>query len=112
MHRALTETNRSLQDLFERWIFEFDVPSLWFDHRTEARLSGQQGKSDIVLRFEQEGQLFEVPVTVTLRYRSGVEETVIVPVTEQITEVRVPLTGRLRDVEVNKDNAALAEIRQ
>ena len=64
-----TEANRSLKDFFERWIFEFDVPSLRFDYRTEARLSGQQGESDVVLRFEQEGQLFEVPVTVTLRYR-------------------------------------------
>ena len=46
----------------------------------------------------------------TLRYRQGPEETVIVPVTGQVTEFRVPLSGRLRDVKVNEDNAALAEI--
>jgi len=33
-----------------------------------------------------------------------------VPVTDQITEIRVPLTGQLRGIDVNEDNAALAEI--
>jgi hypothetical protein len=31
-------------------------------------------------------------------------------VTDKVAEVNVPLTGRLRDVIVNRDNAALAEI--
>ena len=107
-----TEAKRSLQDFFERWIHEFDIPTLRFDYRTEARISGEQGESDVVLRFEQEARPFEVPVTVTLRYRSGARETVVVPVTEQVTEFRVPLTGRLRGVDVNEDDAALVEIRR
>ena len=107
-----TEAKRSLQDFFERWIHEFDVPTLRFDYRTEARVAGQQGDSDVVLHFEQETKPVEVPITVTLRYRSGAKETVVVPVSEQITEFRVPLTGRLRSVDVNEDNAALVEIRR
>ena len=63
-----------------------------------------------MLRFEQRGTLFEVPVTVTLRYRNGEEDTLIVPITEQVTEVRVPVRGQLRDVDVNSDGAALVEI--
>ena len=107
-----TEAKRSLEDFFERWIYDFDLPTLRFSYHTEARLSGQQGETDVILRFEQQGIPFEIPVTATLRYRQGAEETVVVPVTGQLTEFRVPLSGRLRDVRVNEDNAALAEIRR
>ena len=103
-----TESARSLENFFDRWIHEADLPELRFDYQTEDR----QGQTDVVLRFEQGPKLFEVPVTVTLKYRSGEEETVIVPVAEHITEVRLPLRGRLRDVEVNADDAALTEIRR
>ena len=105
------ESGRSLDDFFRRWIHEFDVPVLRFDYRTEPR-ARQPDASDVVLRFRQEGEVFEVPVTVTLSYRSGAEESVVVAVTEPTTELRVPLRGALRDVDVNRDNAALAEIRR
>ena len=104
------ESERSLDDFFVRWIHEFDIPTLRFDYRTEARGTGPE--QDLVLQFTQEGNLFEIPVTVTIRYESGAPEQIIVPVREQTTELRVPLSGRLRDVDVNEDNAALAEIRR
>jgi len=103
------ESGRSLDDFFGRWIHEFDLPTLQFDYRTETRTGGS-GESDVVLRFRQEGKVFEVPVTVTLNYRSGAQDTVVVPVTGPTTEVRVPLNGQLGDLDVNEDNAALAEI--
>ena len=104
-----TEVGRSLEAFFERWIHETDLPEIDFSYRTEARLSGQQGETDAVLRFEQGAKLFEVPITVTLRYRSGDDESIVVPVVEQVTEVRVPIRGQLRDVEVNADRAALVD---
>ena len=105
------EAGRPLDDFFVRWIHEFDSPTLRFDYRTEAR-PAEPGATDVVLRFQQDDPVFEIPVTVTLRYRSGVEESVIVVVNGRTTEQRVPLQGTLRDVEVNRDNAALAEIRR
>ena len=66
-----TEAKRSLEDFFERWVYDFDLPTLRFDYHTEARLSGQQGETDVILRFEQRGNPFEIPVTVTLRYPAG-----------------------------------------
>ena len=69
MASAKTEAKRSLEDFFERWIYDFDLPTLRFDYHTEARLSGQQGETDVILRFEQEGIPFEIPVTATLRYQ-------------------------------------------
>jgi hypothetical protein len=83
---------------------------LKFSSRTEARIAGQRGETDVLLRFAQGQKIFEVPVTVTVIYRSGESEKIIVPVTEQVTEVRHPLKGQLRSVEVNQDNAALVEI--
>ena len=102
------ESARSLESFFDRWIHESGVPRLQFDFHTEE----QQNRRDVVLRFEQEGPLFEVPVPVTIRYRSGAEDTTTIQVTEQVTEVRLPLSGRLRDVEVNADETVLVEIRR
>ncbi len=71
---------------------------------------GKKPAQIITYRFEQEGEIFDVPVTVTLNYRSGASEDIIVPVTDEITELRVPLAGQLRGVDVNRDRAALARI--
>ena len=103
-----TEAGRSLEGFFEQWIHEADLPELRFDYRTEERA----GETAVVLRFEQGPKVFEVPVTVTLRYRSGEQDTAVIPITESVTEVRLPLSGQLRGVDVNKDDAALVEIRR
>ena len=100
------ESGRSLTDFFDRWIHEDDLPDIAFSYRTESR----SGSRDAVLRFEQRGKLFEVPITVTLRYRGNDRETLVVPVAGEVTEVRVPLRGPLRDVEVNEDGGALVEV--
>ena len=105
------EAGRPLGDFFDRWIHEFDLPDVRFDHRTEPNAADPEA-TDVVLRFRQNGKLFELPVTVTLAYRSGEEESVVVPVAGRATELRVPLKGSLRDVRVNRDHAALAEIRR
>ena len=100
------QSGRSLEAFFERWIHEDDLPDIAFSYRTA---SGSGGR-DAILRFEQRGKLFEVPIAVTLRYRGNQRETLIVPVADEVTEVRVPLRGRLRDVEVNEDGGALVEV--
>ncbi len=99
-------SGRSLTAFFERWIHEDDLPDVAFSYR----IASGPGGRDAVLRFEQRGKLFEVPITVTLRYRGNDRETLVVPVAGAVTEVRVPLRGRLRDVEVNEDGGALVEV--
>ena len=101
-----TESGRSLTAFFDRWIHEDDLPDIDFRYRIESGSGGREA----VLRFEQRGKLFEVPIAVTLRYRGNARETLVVPVAGEVTEVRVPLRGRLRDVEVNEDGGALVEI--
>ena len=102
-----TASGRSLQEFFERWIHEAEVPDLTFSYRTEA---GSGNENVAVLRFEQQGKLFELPVTVTLQYRGAPDETIVAQVAGEVTELRVPLRGDLRDVEVNGDRAALVNI--
>ena len=70
-----------------------------FSYRTEG--------SDVIVKFEQVGDVFDVPVTVTLDYASPAPSLdLIIPLYEQITERRIPLTGTLKDVEANDDHAA------
>ena len=106
------ETETSLERFFERWIHGAALPRLRFSYRVEqpAPVSDAAGGLEVILRFEQEGEIFDVPVTVTLNYRSGASEDIVVPVTDEITELRVPLAGQLRGVDVNRDRAALAQI--
>ena len=103
------EAGRSLSRFFDRWIHEAALPEVRFSSRTDD--AGD--RREIVLRFEQLSErLFELPVTVTVQYRSGEQETVVVPVTERVTERRLPARGRVRRVSVNRDRMALANIDQ
>ena len=106
------ETETSLERFFERWIHGAALPRLRFSYRVEqpAAVPDAAGGLEVILRFEQEREIFDVPVTVTLNYRSGASEDIVVPVTDEITELRVPLAGQLRGVDVNRDHAALAQI--
>ena len=101
------ESGQSLGRFFDRWIHDTALPELQFSSHTETTATGEE----IVLRFEQlTERLFDLPVRVDLTYRSGEEETLVVPVTDRVTEVRVPARGRLRRVGVNRDWVALATI--
>jgi hypothetical protein len=63
------------------------------------------------LRFTQTGELFDLPVLVTLDYADGTSQDVVVPVADQTTEVPVRLRGALRSASVSKRDVSLAEIR-
>lgn len=110
------EGNFPLTRFFERWIHESGLPDLRFTHRVRSRTASsdgdeQRGATNIVLRFEQLTEnLYDVPVTVTLKYAAGDTHDVVVIVTDRITETQVPLTDILRDVDVNRDYAALGKI--
>ena len=104
------EAGRSLERFFTRWIHESDLPAIGLSYGAEPVVGGVEGAA-VVLRFEQRGKLFELPIAVTLRYRTGPDETVVVPVSDRVTEVRVPTRGRqLRNVVANAGADALVEI--
>jgi Peptidase family M1 domain len=91
------ESHRPLDRFFNRWIYGAALPRLKFTYRIEA--------GEVVVRFEQVGDVFDVPVTVTVEDADGTSD-IIVPVTEQVTERRIPVKGVVKDVQANRDNAA------
>jgi hypothetical protein len=96
------ETGLSLDRFFQQWIFGSSIPRVRIGYRVEG--------ADVVLRIEQIGEVFDLPVTVTLQYGDRKPVDVVVPVTAQVVERRVPLAGALRGVEISKDDGMLAEI--
>lgn len=101
------ESGRPLDRFFERWIHEMGLPELKFSSEIETTATGDE----VVLRFEQRTErLYDLPVTVDLTYRSGEEETVTVPVTDRVSEMRIPAKGRLRRARISRSDTALANI--
>jgi hypothetical protein len=96
---------RDLNAFFDAWIYGAEVPELKFTERVLA--SGEAR-----IRFEHQGLVMPVPVTVTITYASGESEDVIVPVIDRVVERTLPLKGRVRSIAANRDHAALAEIDQ
>jgi len=96
------ETGKPLERFFQQWIYGATIPKVKVGYRVDG--------ADIVLRIEQIGEVFDVPVTVTLQYADRKPVDVLVPVTEQVVERRVPLAGVLRGVEISKDDGMIADI--
>jgi hypothetical protein len=95
-------SGRDLSRFFETWIYGQRVPVLKFAHRVDG--------SDVVLRFEQQGAPVDVAITVALTDSAGETRQVTVPVTEAVSETRVPIPGGLRSAVANADHAALVHI--
>src|SRR5205085_2170394 len=97
-----TASNRSLDRFFARWIHGADLPTLRYASTIRA--------ADVVVQFDQDpNAIFDVPVTVTLQYADGRVHDVVVPVTDAHVEQHIPTTGTVRDVQINRDSAALAK---
>jgi aminopeptidase N len=97
---------RSLQRFFERWIYGATLPQISFSYRIEPGAGGQAA----LLRFEQTGDVFDVPVTAMLHYANGRSVDVPVALDDRTVEVRVPLTGPLRSIDISKDDGTVAEV--
>jgi aminopeptidase N len=97
------EAGRSLQRFFDRWIYGATLPSVKFGYRVDG--------TDAVLQFEQTGEVFDIPVMVTLEYADNTRTDVLVAVTDQTTERRVPLAGTLRTARVSDADVSLAQIK-
>jgi hypothetical protein len=106
LERALeAESGRVLDRFFERWIYGTDIPRI--------RYSTTLGNGVVNVRFEQAADLvFDVPVTVTITYANGRTQDVVVPVTEAVVERSIPTTELVRQVQVNRDFAAIAEFEE
>ena len=100
--RVMEEASkRDLSPFFEGWIYGGAIPRLKFTY-------AQQGES-LELRFEHRAEVLPVPVTVKVTYVTGESTDHVVLVGERVVERTIPLSGKVRKVEVNTDHSALAE---
>ena len=95
-------SGQSLERFFERWIYNATLPKLTFTYRVEG--------TDILLHFEQVGEVFDLPVTVTLQYAGRKPVNVVVAVTDRVVDARIPLAGTLRAAEISRDDGTLVDI--
>jgi aminopeptidase N len=108
LRRAMeAESGVDLGRFFERWIYGEGLPQVAFTWRLEPR----DGNSEAVLRFEQTGEIFDFAVTVTFEYPDNKTTTTIVKVTDRVVEARVPVKGRPRRVDANRDLATVGVFR-
>jgi hypothetical protein len=108
------ESGRSLERFFERWIYNGTLPRVTFSYRIEQSSgpggpNGSAGQT-AVLHFEQTTDVFDFPLTVTLQYADRKPAEVTVPITDKVVDMRVPLEGTLRGVDVTHDEGTLAEV--
>jgi len=75
------------------------------------RVEGPDGQQVAVVKLEQAGEPFDLPLTVTLDYADKPSVDVLVRMTERSTEQRIPLSGRLQKVQFNRDRAALGNFK-
>ena len=94
------ESGRPLERFFDTWIYGIGVPRL--------RYSSVIAPGTVTVRFEQLGDTFDIPVTVTLVYTDGRVQDTVVPVTETRVEWTVRPEGTVKQVQVNRDFAAVA----
>jgi hypothetical protein len=101
------ESGWMLERFFARWIYGSSLPRVTFSYTVVPVGSGHEA----VLRLTQDGDIFDLPVTVTLQYSDRRVQRVTVPLFDRTAEMRVPLDGILRNASIATDDGTLAEIR-
>jgi hypothetical protein len=95
------ESGRSLERFFDQWVYGTTVPRYRYTTAVTA--------SAVDVRFEQvEGNAVDLPLTVTVVYADGRSHDVIVQIDDRRAEVRIPVQGTVRQVQINRDFAAIA----
>ncbi len=100
------EAGRSLDQFFEGWVYSSAVPKVRYTWKQDT--SGAERAA--VLTFEQVGRVFELPLTVTLRYTDDTSADQMVALSQQTTEVRIPLKTRLRGIDINRDGRTIVDL--
>ncbi len=96
-------TPMKLGRFFDRWIRGATVPRVKLTSEVAA-----DGRSAMV-RVEQIGDLFDLPLTVAVQYTDGTTDEVLLKVTGVVVEERIPLKSAVRRISA-RDDLALVEI--
>jgi len=103
--RAVFESGTSmpLGRFFDRWIAGSSIPKL----RLTSRVT--EGGDSALVKIEQVGDVFDLPLTVSVQYADGRNEDVTIKVTDATVEQSIPLKGPIRRI-VAKDELSLFEM--
>jgi hypothetical protein len=100
-----TASGRVLDRFFDRWIYNAEVPRVSFHAAIAER--------GATVEFEQIGNvIFDIPVTVRLVMANGQTRDVMVPLSDKQITRSIPADMPVREVQVNRDFAALAEFEE
>jgi hypothetical protein len=97
------ESGLDLGRFFERWIYADGVPDVLYSTTVEETGAGPAA----VVRFAQVGDVYDIPVTVTVECGGKPPVDVLVKIRDREAEARIPLSGALKKIEINRDSAAL-----
>jgi aminopeptidase N len=103
--RAVFESTSSmpLGRFFDRWIGGSSIPKI----RLTSRVA--EGGESALVKIEQVGDVFDLPLTVSVQYADGRNEEVTIKVREATVEQAVALKGPVRRIVV-KDELSLYEL--
>ncbi len=93
-------SGRPLDRFFGRWIHGTSIPRL--------RYTSVVTPEAVTVRFEQVGEPFDVPVTVSVIYADGRVQDTVVVVTDPRVEWSMKPSGPVKQVQINRDFAAVA----
>jgi hypothetical protein len=100
-------SGRPLSRFVDRWISGTTLPRLTVRYDEIAAGTGRA----LRVRVEQQGDVFDLPLTLTLDYDGLPSTDVVVPVSERVVEATLPLAGRLRQVRLSRTEPTMAGIR-
>jgi hypothetical protein len=92
-------SGRDLTRFFSRWVLDSALP--------RVRLTTVVKGDTVDVSYEQAGDVFDLPVTITLSYADGTSDDHVVPITDASGLVTLKARGPVRSVDVNRDDAAL-----
>jgi Peptidase family M1 domain len=96
------ETPMRLTRFFDKWIRGATVPRLLVTTTVDA------AGTSATIRVEQVGDVFDLPLTITVQYADGTSEAVTIPVVDAVTERLVALKRPVRRI-VTRDELTLAD---
>jgi predicted metalloprotease with PDZ domain len=92
-------SGQKLERFFARWVLDSSLP------RVRYATTVQPGAVD--LAYEQIGEVFDLPVTVTLQYTDGTSEDVVATLTDASGTLTLKARAAVKNVHLNDDELAL-----
>lgn len=94
-------SGQPLERFFARWVLDSGLP------RVRLQTAVRDGAVEVT--YEQVGEVFDVPLTVTLQYTDGTSEDHVIRLTDATGSATVAARSAVKSVDVNRDDFALGQ---